>query len=628
MKKSGRKTNIIITAALVLLLIAFESALILFSAFYQEIFNNPRPENGVMDFEEYGYHDAYVSGFIIQGEWEFFYNKWIITDETGGEPADAMISLPGIWTGLTVGEAKLPKTGYASYRITVRNIEGGDRIRVVTNNSPGAYRIFINGVLNTVSGRLSKNVSETFSSGRTNESYPYTVSEGEDLTVVIEASAVSDGGLFDPPALALSGGAANLYDRFYTIMSYMVTGIIFAYFIFSVILNFGLFRKRKQFSSSLLLFFVFAHFFTSKEAYNNFSQLLPFVNYAIIRQISFISGILVIAAFIYHLLRGKTISLSKVGGCVIGLLYFSVIALNYILSGTHLQIAAIILCFIATSVIFYLLSDAIRKKTKFSVINTAMLVFLTALIIAESLDNLGLLVFTMETPVSVILLLFVFCVTVMNFISIRDGAASALNAVVLEKENEQMKHKALRAQIKPHFIFNLLSSIQSLYKKDVDSGDEALTKFAAHLRQNIDADNNDLIPFEQELDNITNYVELENLRRSRKTALLLDIDFAEFEVPVLSLQPLVENAIKYAGTEEAEDGYIRITSARTDGDIIITVADNGRGFDFGAVRQNAAGLKNCEGRFKYLLNAEMTINSSPGEGTTVTVRLPAKENVI
>lgn len=99
-----------------------------------------------------------------------------------------------------------------------------------------------------------------------------------------------------------------------------------------------------------------------------------------------------------------------------------------------------------------------------------------------------------------------------------------------------------------------------MYHKDLKSGDETLNLFAKYLRLNIESINNDLIPFEQELTNIENYINLEQIKRSEDLNIVYNIDYYEFTVPVLAIQVFVENAIKYAKTTFKKDGYIEISS--------------------------------------------------------------------
>ena len=135
-----------------------------------------------------------------------------------------------------------------------------------------------------------------------------------------------------------------------------------------------------------------------------------------------------------------------------------------------------------------------------------------------------------------------------------------------------------------------------------------------------DSSGEDIIPFDDEVRNVLNYFELENLRANGKLNLFLDLNYTDFSLPVLSLQPLVENAIRHGELKEKQDGYIQLSSEKTDDAVIITVSDNGKGFDINASHEGV-GIENTRKRFE-LINAEMQITSELDRGTTVTIKIP------
>lgn len=191
-----------------------------------------------------------------------------------------------------------------------------------------------------------------------------------------------------------------------------------------------------------------------------------------------------------------------------------------------------------------------------------------------------------------------------------------------------LKSEILREQIKPHFIFNSLTTIKALYHKNLDEGDHAIDMFSRHLRSNVEAANTDLIPFERELDNIQNYIELENTKYDKKFNVIYNIDVTEFSVPILSLQPFVENAIKYSKVNLSDEGYIEISSYEKNGEILLEICDNGVGFDENEIGDKSFGIKNSRERFKLLMNATIDIMSKKGEGTRIVIHIAksAKDN--
>ncbi|MCD7729786.1 MAG: histidine kinase [Clostridia bacterium] len=198
----------------------------------------------------------------------------------------------------------------------------------------------------------------------------------------------------------------------------------------------------------------------------------------------------------------------------------------------------------------------------------------------------------------------------------------ALEASEYKLQAEKMRTKMLREQINPHFIFNSLITVKEAYHCDTERGDMAMNYFSRHLRANVEAMNTDCIPFSEELDNVENYIGLESMRRAKPVNIIYDVEYDAFMLPVLSLQVFVENAVRYARTEEKEDGFIAISSYKCTGGTAVEVTDNGVGFDVKSVNKNSCGIRNAMERFKLLLNADITIDSAKGKGTKVKIFIP------
>ncbi len=203
-----------------------------------------------------------------------------------------------------------------------------------------------------------------------------------------------------------------------------------------------------------------------------------------------------------------------------------------------------------------------------------------------------------------------------------ENTLTVIKALKTEREHAVIIADSLKAQIKPHFIFNSLTNIQAAYEKDKAVGDKALTMFSKHLRANVDSSSIGVVPFSQELDNINNYIELENMRREKPITVLLDCMDDDFELPILSLQPFIENAFKYSHVENIPDGYIEIKTYETPKTYNVEINDNGVGFDEKSVKPTSVGLKNAKERLRLLSSATVTVDSKINGGTRVLISFP------
>ena len=155
---------------------------------------------------------------------------------------------------------------------------------------------------------------------------------------------------------------------------------------------------------------------------------------------------------------------------------------------------------------------------------------------------------------------------------------------------------------------------------------EALGDFASYLRANTDAlTSTKLIPFPQELRHIQSYLKLEKLRMGSRLNIVYDIQEEDFLLPPLTVQPLVENAVKHGIFYAKGGGTVRIATCRQGDAVVITVSDDGVGFDIEQKDDTQArdyvGIQNVQTRLQKLLRAKMHIDSEKDKGTTVTIRI-------
>lgn len=226
-----------------------------------------------------------------------------------------------------------------------------------------------------------------------------------------------------------------------------------------------------------------------------------------------------------------------------------------------------------------------------------------------------------------ILFLAALCVTVYWMVRYVIGSVQqAQRTAELENEVLQSQIAVMLSQIKPHFIFNTLNAISALCLTDPLKADETVITFSEYLRENINAlETAEPVPFEQELHHVKNYAKIEQTRFGKKLTMKYDIEYTDFRIPTLTLQPIVENAIRHGIGKKETPGTVWIKVRRREEDVEISVEDDGVGFDMEGnyKREDSIGMKNVKTRLGCQVNAVMDVVSRPGEGTKVTVRIPA-----
>ena len=183
------------------------------------------------------------------------------------------------------------------------------------------------------------------------------------------------------------------------------------------------------------------------------------------------------------------------------------------------------------------------------------------------------------------------------------------------------------SQIRPHFIFNALGSIEELCVVDAKKAESAVHYFAKYLRANMDAlGETDMVPFETELDHIHNYIWLEKMRFDDELEYIEEIESDDFMIPTLSIQPLVENAVKH-GMMGKEEGtlHVKIRAYQKDNNYVIEVSDDGCGFDTSMKKDDGRshiGMSYAKNSIENRLGGTISISSEIGKGTMVSIVIP------
>ncbi len=198
--------------------------------------------------------------------------------------------------------------------------------------------------------------------------------------------------------------------------------------------------------------------------------------------------------------------------------------------------------------------------------------------------------------------------------------------ILLAEEKEKNKDaqiKIMMSQIQPHFIYNSLSSISTLITIDPEKAQNALDEFTEYLRRNLSSlTETRLIPFDDELRHIETFIALEKIRFNERIKVVYNIEATNFFVPPLSIQPIVENAIKHGILKKVEGGTLVFKTYEKEDAFVVEIIDDGVGFDMSNVdfKNNVHfGINNIKHRINNMCNGDIVINSEVDKGTRVVV---------
>lgn len=248
----------------------------------------------------------------------------------------------------------------------------------------------------------------------------------------------------------------------------------------------------------------------------------------------------------------------------------------------------------------------VREKTSFSIYCALPAV---SIVVQNLLPGYAIAYATMLVSIEI---LFVFLIVEKN--------------IKIQEEERKLKDaevKIMVSQIQPHFVYNTLSSISTLITLDPNKAQAALDDFTDYLRMNFSTlTETKLVSFEDELRHIKTYVNLEKMRFNDRIKIVLYIKATNFKIPPLTIQPLVENAIKHGILKKIDGGTVTIKSYEDDSAYIVEVIDDGVGFDMDSIDFDSnrhVGLNNVRHRIITMCHGDIVFESHINKGTKVMV---------
>ncbi len=186
----------------------------------------------------------------------------------------------------------------------------------------------------------------------------------------------------------------------------------------------------------------------------------------------------------------------------------------------------------------------------------------------------------------------------------------------------------LISQIQPHFLYNALNTIQYLCMTDAEKAADTVGKFAKYLRGNMDSLSlKEPIEFDAEISHLESYLAIEKLRFPDIT-FVYKFQTTKFKLPALTVQPLVENSIKYGVRGMEDGGIITIITEETPEAYVVIVKDNGKGFDINQKKNDGrshVGMKNIASRVESMVGGTVTVESAIDQGTCTTIVIPKED---
>ena len=564
----------------------------------------------------------------LTGEWEYYDGVHIISNREHKDYVITEIPAPIVEPITSLSKAN----GFtASYKTTIKNLSYENAIIYVPHFA-GTYRVFVNGIMVTQSGTY---IDQEAYANLDLISTAVNFEPQNTYEIVIEATCNMMPSLYMTPVIS---------DIDYT-MTFSKIAQTFRSFLTGIVLFCGLFifsysAKRSFILSSkwlpVLCACVAIRMMISTEGYSVFSFLFPYLDYESITLIICVSTFIIkLVALLFY---SETLDL-KINKNVTAVFCFVFLALSlvagilpYIIFSPYyyiiIQAATIPLDIIILSNI----CNCVVRKLPYAKLYLIGYITLSIGILVDCFYTNGIINFMSSQFMPICFTIFIITFVVIYFEKISRIFNTALKTAEVERELEIANTSLMISQIQPHFLYNALNTIKYLIKRDPKSAEKAVISFSRYLRGNMESiTQKSPIPFIDELEHTKHYCDIELLRFGDKLNIIYDTPVTNFSLPALSVQPIVENAIKHGVTKKTDGGTVTVTTSEDDRNFIIKIQDDGVGFDVlnpdlkPSETHAHIGVNNVRERLANMVNAEFIIESQIDVGTCVIIKIPKKE---
>ena len=545
-------------------------------------------DNGKADLS----HIDFTRNQLVQlnGQWEFYWNKLLTPEDfTAKQPPqiDSPMKVPGTWSNSKARGVGYPNHGVATYRLHLNYPSALKDPALRIQHVATAYMLYVNGRLAAEVGKVSDN--------------PLNFREGEKLIILdlprdsqelelifqVANLNYSGGGLMLSPVF----GSKKLLERQRIMILAQQLFFIGSVFIFGVY-YFLLFLLRTK-NKTALLFSMLCLITALRSLIWGEPPLtifFPDVAFDVCLFINYLTGYNVIPIIILFILSIYPLEYKKrISGLVLlPTLFFDALLLKppafMSIFTNYLYILILVQLIFAISILI----KAVLHKRDNSIVMFAAICIFNLTVIQDILYYKGIGGINLSYMFLYGSLAFI---TAMSYVQAKQQA-NAHQKLILYNENlveaDRLKDKImatemsfLQAQIKPHFLYNALNAIANICERDEKKAGGLILDLAIYLRGSLEFNNlNKMVTVEKELEFVDTYFNIEQARFGEKIHLLKEIEIAlDFQIPVLILQPLVENAVRHGISKKPGGGTVYVRMKQTHEGASIEIEDDGVGMD-------------------------------------------------
>lgn len=584
---------------------------------------------GQLDLSRY---DFETQGMLtLDGEWQFYHSRFVEPVEysplLASDKADLYITPPTLWNYYEINDKPIPGFGYGTYRTIVTGVKPGVPMGLKILPESTAYDLFIDDKLLADNGTVKRSQEQSAPGYRPNSVF-FTPQVSEFvITIHVSNYVFARGGMWDAPTLGTAEQIVNL-DRFLIQRDLFMAGCYFIAFLIFIVI----FITRPG-NRSWLYFALLCIVTTSRILIYGSHLLTQFTeNYQFITFLEYSTRLwypILLLLLFNSALNGKLPKKLLVGMTMLTAAATAAVAVLPIHTYTAFARAVMTYDFLVGLAMIVML---LWPGERFFPRNKDKLFFIygiSAIFVSGLYDMyFATTAFFEMNPVGFFaaLLAFAFVLAITYTDALAD-CEKALDELEAESNRKlQSELKLLQSQIRPHFLYNALSAIANVCRKDGQKAEELILDLAYFMQASFDfSSNNKLTTLENELEYIRKYVRIEEARFGDKVKYTEQIEVPlTTQLPRLIIEPLVENAIRHGILKKKGGGEVRLHVHSVPEGTCVEVFDNGIGMsqeklaDVFNEDSKSVGLKNIQNRLIRLNGEGLTIESVQMKYTNVS----------
>lgn len=626
MKKAMKNTGLTWRIVLILSLIA----LMLFVTVRMVSSGSGLIDHGKVDLSSVDFQQSVA----LNGDWEFYWNRLLTpNDFRAVQPPimDSLMKVPGTWDGQKAGTQVYPHRGVATYRLRLNYPSTLKDPALRIQNVSNAYKLYANGQLMAEVGKVSTQPSDFKDS---EESLIIDLPKGtQELELIVQVANLNyaRGGLRQGPIF----GSKQVLERQKATLLALQLFFIGSVFVFSIYYCLLFLLQTKN--MTVLLFSMLCFITALRSLIWGEAPLViffPNVSYGIRAYIDYLTGYNLIPIMILFVLSIYPLEFKKkISGLVLlPTLFFDGLLLTppeFMSSFTNYLYVLILLQMIY--LIGVLIIAVLHKRENAILMYIAICVFVLS-IIEDILHYKGL----GGINVSYMFLYGNFVVIIaMSFVQAKRHATDYKTRIMYNEnlvEADRLKDiimatemSFLQAQIKPHFLYNALNAIANVCEQDGAKASKLIIDLAIYLRGSLEFNHLDkMVTIEKELEFIDTYFNIEQARFGQKIQLLKEIEIPlDYQLPVLVLQPLVENAVRHGISKKQGGGRVIVRVMAFKEGVRVEIEDDGIGIDEEKLALLLSEKRKDQGvGLLRLYGRGLDISSEVGHGTCVRLVVP------